>query len=119
MIVCRVDDSPIFTSEQKLTSDVNSSLVEKADIRLRPSTNTSTVDDQYTTISSMGTQTPKKFNESNEVDQNMKQQSFEKVSLTQNSIDQLLFESMPYNHDVLVIETQPIKVNVCVCRISR
>jgi hypothetical protein len=117
-----IEQSPISVAERPSTAPVNMSISENIDRIQRPSTGSSITSSIRTPRSSSQSRKLSKINESNNFHQQFKQEQSIKIdsdnrtltqkeSSTGQTTSQSSFEQKPYYHDILVIHTQPPKVN--------
>ncbi len=109
-------------AERPLTAPVNISISENIDRIQRPSTGSSVTSSIHTPRSSNQSKKLSKTNESTNIYQQFKQEQSiksesdhrtltQKESSTEHTTSRSTFEQKPYYHDILVINTQPPKVN--------
>lgn len=117
-----IEESPASVNERPTTAPVNISIPENMDRIQRPSTGSSVTSSTHTPHSSSQSKKLPKINEPRRVYQEFKHEQStksesdnrtltQKESSTEQTTSRSSFEQRPYYHDVLVIETQPPKVN--------
>jgi len=108
-----IEESPVLIAERPVTAPVSIPTLENIDRIQRPSTGSSVSSSIRTPRSSNQTKKLPKINESNDIHREIKQEPWIHADSDDRGLIQKesSFEKRSYNHDVLVIQTQPPKVN--------
>ena len=122
VLLFSVEESPISVVERPSTAPLSIPSPDNIDRIERPSTGSSVASSIHTSRSSNQSKKLSKIIESDHVRQHIQREqsikttsddrtSIQKDSSTEQNTNQSSFEQKPYYHDILVIHTQPPKVN--------